>query len=205
MAGDNKTLGRFQLVGIPPAPRGVPQIEVKFDIDVNGIVHVSAKDMGTGKEQQITITASTNLDDAEIDDMVKKAEQFAEEDKKRREEAEVINKADSLVYQAEKTISDLGDKISSDDKDKINKAKDELKKALEGKDLEEIKGKTEELTKVIYDTTSKIYQQAEGQGAAGDPGAAGATGGAAGAAGAENPDDGKTVDADYTVVDDEEK
>ncbi len=195
MAGDNKTLGRFQLVGIPPAPRGVPQIEVKFDIDVNGIVHVSAKDMGTGKEQQITITASTKLDDTEIDDMVKKAEEFAEEDKKKREEAEAINQADSLVYQAEKTISDLGDKIDSEDKDKINEAKDELKKALEGKDLEEIKSKTESLTKVIYDITSKIYQQAEGQGAAGDPGATGA----------EGSDEGEAVDADYTVVEDEEK
>ncbi|MGB4503634.1 MAG: Hsp70 family protein, partial [Syntrophaceticus sp.] len=159
-------------------------------------VHVSAKDMGTGKEQQITITASTNLDDTEIDDMVKKAEQFAEEDKKRREEAETINKADSMVYQAEKTLQDLGDKVSSEDKDKINNAKDELKKALEEKDLEDIKAKTEELTKVIYDVTSKIYQQAGGQEAADN----------AGAAGAGNPGaDGETVDADYKVVDDEDK
>ncbi len=197
MAGDNKTLGRFQLVGIPPAPRGVPQIEVKFDIDVNGIVHVSAKDMGTGKEQQITLTASTNLNDSEIDDMVKKAEQFAEEDKKRREEAEVINKADSMVYQSEKTLRDLGDKVSSEDRDKINKAKDELKKSLEGKDLEEIKAKTEELTKVIYEATSKVYQQS-GQDAAGSAGAAGS-------ADAGNPGGDETVDADYKVVDDEDK
>lgn len=195
MAADNKTLGRFQLVGIPPAPRGVPQIEVKFDIDVNGIVHVSAKDMGTGKEQQITITASTNLSDAEIDEMVKKAEQFAEDDKKRREEIEVVNKADSLVYQAEKTLKDLGDKIPQAEKDRINSAKDELKKAIDSKNIEDIKNKTEELTKSIYDVTSKIYQQTGAQGAAGD----------AGAAGAGNPGgEGQTVDADY-VVDDDEK
>ncbi|MFY9141013.1 MAG: molecular chaperone DnaK [Thermacetogeniaceae bacterium] len=195
MAADNKTLGRFQLVGIPPAPRGVPQIEVKFDIDVNGIVHVSAKDMGTGKEQQITITASTNLSEAEIDEMVKKAEQFAEEDKKRREEIETINKADSLVYQAEKTLKDLGDKIPQAEKDRINSAKDELKKAIDSKNIEDIKNKTEELTKAIYDVTSKIYQQTGAQGAAGD----------AGAAGAGNPGgEGQTVDADY-VVDDDEK
>jgi len=195
MAADNKTLGRFQLVGIPPAPRGVPQIEVKFDIDVNGIVHVSAKDLGTGKEQQITITASTNLSDAEIDEMVKKAEQYAEEDKKRREEIEIINKADSLVYQAEKTLKDLGDKIPQGEKDRINTAKDELKKAVDSKNIEDIKNKTEELTKAIYDVTSKIYQQTGPQGAAGG----------AGAAGAGNPGGGgQTVDADY-VVDDDEK
>ncbi|HHW29530.1 MAG TPA: molecular chaperone DnaK, partial [Syntrophomonadaceae bacterium] len=197
MAADNKTLGRFQLVGIPPAPRGVPQIEVKFDIDVNGIVHVSAKDLGTGKEQQITITASTNLSESEIDEMVKKAEQFAEEDKKRREEAETINKADSLVYQAEKTLTDLGDKIPQAEKDRINSAKDELKKAIDSKNIEDIKNKTEELTKAIYDVTSKIYQQTGTQGAAGA--------GGAGAAGAGNPGGaGQTVDADY-VVDDDEK
>lgn len=195
MAADNKTLGRFQLVGIPPAPRGVPQIEVKFDIDVNGIVHVSAKDLGTGKEQQITITASTNLSEAEIDEMVKKAEQYAEQDKKKREEAEAINKADSLVYQAEKTLKDLGDKIPQADKDRINSAKDELKKAIDSKNIDDIKRKTEELTKTIYDVTSKIYQQTGAQGAAGA--------GGAGAAGAGNPGGaGQTVDADYVVDDD---
>jgi molecular chaperone DnaK len=200
MANDNKTLGRFQLVGIPPAPRGVPQIEVKFDIDVNGIVHVSAKDMGTGKEQQITITASTNLDDSEIDEMVKKAEQFAEEDKKHREEIEITNKADSLVYQAEKTISDLGDKISDDDKDRINNAKDELKKALEGKDIEDIKTKTDDLTKAIYDVTSKVYQQTGAQDAAGGAGGAGPFGTGESDAGAD-----ETVDADFKVMDDDDK
>ncbi len=199
MAADNKTLGRFQLVGIPPAPRGVPQIEVKFDIDVNGIVHVSAKDLGTGKEQQITITATTNLSEQEIEEMVKKAEQYAEEDRKRREEVDARNKADSLVYQAEKTLSDLGDKISSSDKERINEAKDALKKALEGKDVEEIKRKTEELTKAVYEVTSRVYQQAGPQGAAGGAGASGA-------AGAGNPGgEGKTVDADYKVMDDDQK
>lgn len=199
MAADNKTLGRFQLVGIPPAPRGVPQIEVKFDIDVNGIVHVSAKDLGTGKEQQITITATTNLSDREIDEMVKKAEQYADEDKKRREEVDTRNKADSLVYQAEKTLSDLGDKVGSSDRDKINEAKEALKKALEGKDIEEIKRKTEDLTKAVYDVTSRVYQQAGAQGAAGGAGTAGGTG-------AGNPGgEGKTVDADYKVVDDDRK
>jgi len=195
MAADNKTLGRFQLVGIPPAPRGVPQIEVKFDIDVNGIVHVSAKDLGTGKEQKITITASTNLSEEEIEEMVRKAEQYAEEDKKRQEEIEIRNKADSLIYQTEKTLSDLGDKVSSSERDQINAAKDELKQSLDGKDIDEIKSKTEELTKVLYDVTSKIYQQAGPQEAAGDAGA-----------GTSNPgSDGKTVDADYKVVDDDQK
>ncbi|AFV12305.1 chaperone protein DnaK [Thermacetogenium phaeum DSM 12270] len=199
MAADNKTLGRFQLVGIPPAPRGVPQIEVKFDIDVNGIVHVSAKDLGTGKEQQITITATTNLSEQEIEEMVKKAEQYAEEDRKRREEVDARNKADSLIYQAEKTLSDLGDKISSADKEKINGAKDALKKALDGKDIEEIKRKTEELTKAVYEVTSRVYQQAGPQGAGGGAGASGA-------AGAGNPGgEGKTVDADYKVMDDDQK
>ncbi|MDD3315520.1 MAG: molecular chaperone DnaK [Syntrophaceticus sp.] len=198
MANDNKTLGRFQLVGIASAPRGVPQIEVKFDIDVNGIVHVSAKDMGTGKEQQITLTASTNLNDSEIDEMVKKAEQFAEDDKQQREEIEITNQADSLVYQAEKTISDLGDKITEDDINNINSAKDELKSALEAKDIEDIKSKTDDLTKAIYDVTTKVYQQAGGQDAAGGAGNAGPSG--AGEPGAD-----ETVDADFKVVDDDDE
>ncbi|MDD4360606.1 MAG: molecular chaperone DnaK [Syntrophaceticus sp.] len=198
MANDNKTLGRFQLVGIASAPRGVPQIEVKFDIDVNGIVHVSAKDMGTGKEQQITLTASTNLNDSEIDEMVKKAEQFAEDDKQQREQIEITNQADSLVYQAEKTISDLGDKITEDDINNINSAKDELKSALEAKDIEDIKSKTDDLTKAIYDVTTKVYQQAGGQDAAGGAGNAGPSG--AGEPGAD-----ETVDADFKVVDDDDE
>jgi molecular chaperone DnaK len=199
MAGDNKTLGRFQLTGIPPAPRGVPQIEVKFDIDVNGIVHVTAKDMGTGKEQAITITATTNLKDDEIQKMVKDAELFAEEDKKKKSAAEIRNQADSLIYQTEKTLKDLGDKVSEGDAGKIDAARDELKKAVEGQDMDLIKQKTEDLTKVLYDLTSKVYQQTDAQQApGGEPGAPGEETGASGSG-----DGGPTVDADYKVVDDE--
>lgn len=194
MAADNKTLGRFQLVGIPPAPRGIPQIEVKFDIDVNGIVHVSAKDLGTGKEQKITITSSSNLTEEEIQRMVKDAERYAEEDRKRKEEAEIRNQADSMIYQAEKTLSDLGDRVSSAERDRVNQAKEELRKALEGKDMDAIRQKTESLTKVIYEISSRVYQQAGAQSAA------------AGAGGQGNPGgSGQTVDADYRVVDDDQK
>jgi molecular chaperone DnaK len=203
MAGDNKTLGRFQLTGIPPAPRNVPQIEVKFDIDVNGIVHVNAKDMGTGKEQAITITANTNLGEDEIQKMVKDAEQFAEDDKKKKETVEIRNQADSLIYQTEKTIKDLGDKVDAGDAAKIDEAKNELKKTMEGQDLDQIKQKTEQLTKVLYDLTTKTYQQAGAQApgaGAGAPGAGG-PGEGAGTSGSGGP----TVDADYKVVDDEQK
>ncbi len=202
MALDNKTLGRFQLSGIPPAPRGVPQIEVKFDIDVNGIVHVTAKDMGTGKEQAITITASTNLNEDEIKKMVKDAEQFADEDKKKKSAAETHNQADSLIYQTEKTLNDLGDKVPGEDAARINEAKEALKKATEGQDLDLIKQKTEDLTKVLYDLTSKVYQQSGSQQQApgGEPGAPGGESGGAG-----SQDSGPTVDADYKVVDDEGK
>lgn len=195
MASDNKTLGRFQLVGIPPAPRGVPQIEVKFDIDVNGIVHVSAKDLGTGKEQKITLTATTKLDEQEIEEMVKKAERFAEEDKKRKEEVDVRNQADSIIYQAEKTLKDLGDKVGETEKEQINQASEELKKALDGKDLDDIKQKIEDLTKVVYELSSKLYQQAGAQQDAGTEGAGG-TG---------DSGTGETVDADYKVKDDDQK
>ena len=199
MAGDNKTLGRFQLTGLPPAPRGVPQIEVKFDIDENGIVHVTAKDMGTGKEQAITITATTNLNEDEIKKMVKDAEQFADEDKKKKTAAETRNQADSLIYQTEKTLKDLGEKVSEGDVSKINEAKDELKKAMDGQDLDLIRQKTESLTKVLYDLTSKIYQQTNaGQQAPGSE-----AGQAGGAGDAGTADSGPTVDADYKVVDDE--
>jgi molecular chaperone DnaK len=199
MAGDNKTLGRFQLTGIPPAPRNVPQIEVKFDIDENGIVHVTAKDMGTGKEQAITITATTNLNDDEIQKMVKDSEQFAEEDKQKKSTAETRNQADSLIYQTEKTLKDLGDKVSGEDAGKINAAKDELKKTMEGQDMELIRQKTEDLTKVLYDLTSKVYQQTGAQQEpGGEPGAPGGETGASGSG-----DGGPTVDADYKVVDDE--
>jgi len=160
MAKDNVTLGRFQLVGIPPAPRGVPQIEVKFDIDVNGIVHVSAKDLATGKEQKITITSSSGLSKEDIEKMVKDAEKYAEEDKKKREEAEIKNQADSMIYQAEKTVKDFGDKADRADVDRVKAAKEELQKALEGGDLEEIRKKTENLTTAVYELSSKMYQQA---------------------------------------------
>jgi molecular chaperone DnaK len=196
MANDNKTLGRFQLAEIPPAQRGVPQIEVKFDIDVNGIVHVSAKDMGTGKEQRITLTATTKLEDDEIEKMMKNAEQYAEEDKKRKEAVEVHNQADSLIYQAEKTIKDLGDKIGSGEKDSINQAAEELKKVKDEQDTEVIKQKIEALTKAIYEVSSKVYQQSGAQ-AGPQPGNTGEAGGTGEA--------GETVDADYKVVDDDKK
>lgn len=186
MASYNKTLGRFQLSGIPPAPRGVPQIEVTFDIDANGIVHVSAKDLGTGNEQKVTITASTNLSDDDINKAVKEAEQFAAEDKKRKEEVEVRNQADSLVYQTEKNLKDLEGKLSSEDKAKIEAELNNVKEALKGTETERIKTATEELTKVFYDISSKIYQANAGQ-----PGPDGAA-----------PHDDNTVDADYKVEDD---
>ena len=159
MAQDNKTLGRFQLTGIAPAPRGVPQIEVTFDIDANGIVHVSAKDMATGNEQNVSITASTNLTDEEIDKAVKDAEAHASEDKKRKEEIETRNNAESLVYNCEQTLEKLGDKISSEEKSKAKAEIDKVKKALEGKDVEEIKKSTESLTQVFYSISEKLYQQ----------------------------------------------
>jgi len=200
MAAYNKTLGRFQLTGIPPAPRGVPQIEVTFDIDANGIVHVSAKDLGTGNEQKVTITASTNLSDEEIDKAVKEAEKFAAEDKKRKEETEIRNNADSMVYQSEKTLKDLGDKLGSDDKSRIESGINKVRDALKGTDTESIKKATEELTQAFYDVSAKIYQQNPGanpQGAQGfDPGA----GANPGAGGQDN-----VYDADYKVVDDDKK
>ena len=196
MAADNKTLGRFNLTGIPAAPRGVPQIEVSFDIDANGIVHVSAKDMGTGNEQNITITASTNLSDADIDAAVKEAEKFAEEDKKRKEEIEARNNADSLIYQTEKTIKDLGKKIPDAEKKALEEKVETLKKAVAGTNVEEIKLATDALVQASQETFGKIYQQ---QGAQGTPGA-GDPGAGAGAAQDDN-----VVDADYEVVDDDKK
>ena len=200
MAADNKTLGRFILDGIPPAPRGVPQIEVTFDIDANGIVNVSAKDKGTGKEQKITITASTNLSEEEIDRAVKEAERFAEEDKKRKEAIEAKNQADTLVYTTEKTIKDMGDKISSQDKERIQNEIDAVKKALEGDDVDKIKEATQKLSEVSYEVFGKIYQeqaQAAGASAGADPGFQGTSG----PGGAKGDDD--VVDADYEVVDDD--
>ncbi|MDD3706140.1 MAG: molecular chaperone DnaK, partial [Clostridiaceae bacterium] len=186
MAAYNKTLGRFQLTGIPPAPRGVPQIEVTFDIDANGIVHVSAKDLGTGNEQKVTITASSNLSDSEIDAAVKEAEKFAAEDKKKKEEIEVRNQADSLVYQTEKNLKDLEDKLAAEDKARVEAELNNVKEALKGTDTEAIKAATEELTKVFYDISGKIYQaNAEAQGASG-----------------AEPQDDNTINADYKVEED---
>ncbi len=202
MAADNTTLGRFQLTGIPPAPRGVPQIEVTFDIDANGIVNVSAKDMGTGKEQSITITSSTKLSEDEINTKVKEAEQYAEEDKKRKEEIEVRNRAETLVYETEKNLKELEGSLSEEEKNDINAAKDELSKALEANNMDDIKDKTEKLTEKFHTISSKMYQQAQAQ-----QQAAGGNAGADAAGGAENsaPKDDNVVDADYEVVDDDKK
>lgn len=202
MAAYNKTLGRFQLSGIPPAPRGIPQIEVTFDIDANGIAHVSAKDLGTGNEQKVTITASTNLSDSEIDKAVKEAEKFAAEDKKKREEVETRNNADSMVYQSEKTLKDLGDKLGSEDKAKIEAEINKVKDALKGTDSEKIKKATETLTQAFYDISSKIYQQNPGAQGGPNPGAGFGGGQDAG----QNPGGQDNVyDADYKVVDDDKK
>jgi len=197
MAAYNKTLGRFELSDIPPAPRGVPRIEVAFDIDANGIVHVSAKDMGTGKEQKITITASGGMSKDDIERMVNEAEAHAAEDKKRKEEVEVRNNADSLVYQAEKTIKDMGDKADKALVEKVQKAADKLKETLKGTDIEQIKADAEELTKPLYEMTSAAYSQA-------DAAEAGTQAPGAGAAGGAGQDE-KIVDAEYKVVDEDKK
>ena len=186
MAAYNKTLGRFQLSGIAPAPRGVPQIQVTFNIDANGIVNVSAKDLGTGKEQNISITASTNLSQEDIDKAVREAEQFAAEDKARKEEVDTHNMADQTIYQTEKTLNELGDKISADEKASIQTAVDKLKEVNKGTDIAAIKAATEEVQKAFYAVSEKLYQQANPQG--------GAQGGY------QQPDDG-VVDADYETVD----
>lgn len=183
MAQHNVTLGRFQLSGIPPAPRGVPQIEVTFDIDVNGIVHVTAKDLATNKEQKITITSSTGLSDADIKRMMDEAEKFAEEDEKRLQEIEARNAADSMIYQAEKTLKEFGDKADEADRQKIEEAKSDLARALEGNDIEDIKSKTQTLTEAIYTLSAKMYE----------------------AGSAEQKDSGQggeTIDADYNITDD---
>jgi len=204
MATYNKTLGRFTLTGIPPAPRGMPQIEVTFDIDANGIVHVSAKDLGTGNQQKVTITASTNLSETDINNAVKEAERFAEEDKKRKEEVETRNQADSLVYQTEKSVKDLGDKISEADKSAIAAEVENVKKALAGTDSAAIKAASEKLSQISYEAFGKAYQQ-QNQQAGGpkggyDPNMGGA--GAGGQTGGQKKDD-NVVDADYEVVDDD--
>ena len=167
MAKDNKTLGMFHLDGIMPAPRGIPQIEVTFDIDANGIVHVSAKDLGTGKEQHITITSSTNMSKEDVEKAVKEAEQYAAEDKKHREEIDARNAADQMVYQSEKTITDLGDKLSADDKSALQSKIDALKEALKGTSVEEITAKQKDLEQKFYEVSAKVYQQTAPNGAAG--------------------------------------
>ncbi|RLI98229.1 MAG: molecular chaperone DnaK [Candidatus Aenigmatarchaeota archaeon] len=205
MAKDNTSLGQFNLEGIPPAPRGVPQIEVTFDIDASGILNVSAKDLGTGKEQKITITASTKLSDEEIEKMVQDAEEHEAEDKKRKEEAEARNSADSLVYSTEKTLSELGDKLSKEQKESIEKAMKELKDALSGKDIEKIKEKTEALQKVVGEAGASIYQDAmkkQGNDASNDGDAKGRERESSDAKGKKNDDN--VVDAEYKV-DDEKK
>lgn len=201
MAAYNKTLGRFQLTGIPAAPRGVPQIEVTFDIDANGIVHVSAKDMATGNEQKVSITASTNLTDEDIDKAVKDAEAHANEDKKKKEEIEARNNAESLVYNSEKTLKDLGDKISGEEKAKVETEIDNVKKALEGTDTDKIKEATEKLTTVFYQISEKLYSQA-------NPNAGANTGVDPNAAETNNvntENNGNVYDADYKVEDDDKK
>lgn len=203
MAANNKLLGNFQLTGIPPAPRGVPQIEVTFDIDANGIAHVSARDMGTGNEQKITITASTNLSDSDIDKAVKDAEKYAAEDKVRKESIEIRNEADSMVYQTEKTLKELGDKLSSEDKSKVETEVNNVKEALKGNDNAAIKQATEALTQAFYAVSQKMYQQAGPQ--AGPNAGAGFNPGAGFDPGAgANPND-NVYNADYKVVDEDEK
>ncbi|SDW52886.1 molecular chaperone DnaK [Alicyclobacillus hesperidum] len=198
MAADNKTLGRFTLSDIPPAPRGVPQIEVTFDIDANGIVNVSAKDLGTGKSQRITITASSGLSKEEVDRMMKEAQMHAEEDKKRREQVEIRNQADQLLYQTDKALKDLGDKADAALKSEAEERQKELRTALEGTDAEAIKQKSEALTQVLHKLSTKLYEQAA------QSAQAGATSGANADAGAQNASD-NVVDADFTEVDKDQK
>ena len=195
MAAYNKTLGRFQLTGIPAAPRGVPQIEVTFDIDANGIVHVSAKDMATGNEQKVSITASTNLTDEDIDKAVKDAEAHAAEDKKKKDEIEARNEAESLMYNCQKTVDELGDKISGEEKAKATTEIENVKKALEGSDIDKIKEATEKLKQAFYAMSEKLYAQANPNGAAG----AGANAGAG--AGPQTDANGNVYNADYKVED----
>jgi len=198
MAADNVTLGRFRLDGIPPAPRGVPQIEVSFDIDVNGIVKVSAKDLATGRSQQVTLTASTGLSSEDIQRMIREAEQYAEEDRRRKELAELKNQADSLIYTVDRTLKDLGDKVTPQEKENIEQAKQRLQSVVGGDDAQAIKDGLEALSKALHDVTTRAYQTAgrAGAGPQPPPGGGGATGGAGG---------GATVEGEYTVSGDEER
>jgi len=208
MANQNRTLGKFDLVGLPPAPRGVPQIEVTFDIDANGIVHVSAKDLGTGKEQRIRIESSSGLNESEIDRMVKDAEANAESDKKERERIDARNEADSFIYTTEKTMKEMGDKVGKEDKEKIEAAIVALKKELEGGDTESIKAKTEDLKQASYKIAEEMYKnQAGAAGAAGADGGAGPDMGGSADAGSANqkgPNKGSADDVDYEVVNDDD-
>jgi molecular chaperone DnaK len=199
MAANNKTLGRFELVGIPPAPRGIPQIEVTFDIDANGIVNVSAKDQATGKEQSIQITASSGLSPEEIDNLVKDAEMNAEEDKKKKELVEARNSADALIYSTEKSIKELGDKVDSETKSKVEDASAALKKAMEGEGTEEIKRLSEELTQISHKLAEAMYQQASASEQQGNAGAESAD-----QAGGAAPEE-DVVDADFEEVKEDDK
>ena len=207
MAADNKTLGRFELTDIPPAPRGVPKIEVSFDIDANGIVHVSAKDLGTGKEQKITIQSDSGMSKEDIDRMVKEAKAHEAEDKKRKDDIDTKNQADNMVYQAEKAVKDFGDKVDSSKKDEVQKGIDALKEAMKGQDTEAIKKAMEDLKKPLYAMTSEAYQQAGPQpGAQGGPQAGGPQAGPQpGAQQSESKNDDDVVDAEYTDVKDDKK
>jgi molecular chaperone DnaK len=200
MAASNKTLGRFELVGIPPAPRGVPQIEVTFDIDANGIVNVSAKDQATGKEQSIQITASSGLSDEEIEKLVKDAELHAEDDKKKKELVEARNSADALIYSTEKSIKDLGDKVDSATKTKVEEATAALRKAMEGENTEEIKRLSDELTQTSHKLAEAMYQQAAGAGQQQE-----GAGPEAAQADASASADEDVVDADFEEVKDDKK
>ncbi|MCX7920321.1 MAG: molecular chaperone DnaK [bacterium] len=205
MAADNKTIGRFHLDGIPPAPRGVPQIEVSFDIDANGILHVSAKDKATGKEQKITITASSGLTEQEIKRMIRDAEEHAAEDKRKRQEIELRNQADSLVYQTEKTMKDLGDKMDSGSKSQLENAIGRVKEALKGKDTDEIRSAMEALNQTWHKVSQTLYQQAGGAAGAGASAGFTSAGASAGNGKPKSEPEGETVDADYEVVDDDKK
>jgi molecular chaperone DnaK len=198
MAKDNTSLGRFHLTGIPPAPRGVPQIEVTFDIDANGILHVSAKDLGTGKQQSITITASTKLSKEEIERMIAEAQKFAEQDKKQREKVEAINQADAMIYNANKTLQELGEKVTKEEKERIEKAIEELKAAMSGGETATIKAKTDVLMKEVFQMSSRIYQTASHQKEEGSQ----KKGSGAGGKGDDKGDGEGFVDADYKIVDD---
>ena len=203
MAGDNKTLGKFELFGIPPAPRGIPQVEVAFDIDANGIVHVSAKDLGTGREQSIRITASSGLSEDEIKNLVKEAELHHEDDKKKKEQVEARNQADSLIYTTEKTLADLGDKVDQATKSSIEEHIKQLKEAMEAGDLQAIKSRSDELMKASHKVAETMYAQAGAAGAGAGAGA-GAEGGPQAGAQAAKPEE-DVVEAEFEEVKDDKK